>query len=63
MPEEEARLTELLDAITERLRDAMRDLEAAVRCIQAYKADPKGAQSCILEYLRTGTTVEKLKGV
>jgi len=31
-------------------------LEAAIRCIEAYKTDPKGAQTCILEYLRTGAT-------
>ncbi len=63
MPEEEARLGELLDTITDRLRDAMRDMEAATRCIEAYKADPKGAQVCIIEYLQKGTSAEKLKGV
>jgi len=61
MAEEEARLTELLDTITRRLRDSMKDMEAAVRCIEEYKADPKGAQACIINYLKTGTT-EKLKG-
>lgn len=54
--EEAATLDELLDTIINRLNDAIRDLKAAVRCIQAYKADPKSAQACILEYLRTGET-------
>jgi hypothetical protein len=52
----EPKLSELLETITARLKDATRDLEAAIRCIEAYKADPKGAQACILEYLRTGAT-------
>ena len=60
MAEEEARLTELLDTITRRLRDSIKDMEAAVHCIETYKTDPKGAQTCIINYLKTGTT-EKLK--
>jgi hypothetical protein len=55
----EPKLSELLDTITTRLKDAIRDMEAAARCIEAYKADPTGAQACILEYLKTGT--EKIK--
>jgi len=51
----EPKLSELLETITARLKDAARDLEAAIRCIEAYKTDPKGAQICILEYLQTGT--------
>ena len=47
-------LAELLDTIQERMNDAIDDLQAAVRCVQAYKNDPEGAQSCILTYLRTG---------
>jgi len=61
MAEEEARLTELLDTISRRLRDAMEDMGVAVRCIEEYKTDPKGAQACIINYLKTGTA-EKLKG-
>jgi hypothetical protein len=49
----EPKLSELLETITARLKDAMRDLEAAVRCIETYR---EGAQACILEYLRTGAT-------
>jgi len=52
----EPKLSELLETMTARLKDAIKDLEAAIRCIEAYKADPKGAQACILEYLRTGAT-------
>jgi hypothetical protein len=48
MPEEEARLTEILATLTNRLRDAMRDMEAAVRCIEKYKSDLKGAQAASL---------------
>jgi hypothetical protein len=55
----EPKLSELLDTITTRLKDAIRDMEAATRCIEAYKTDPQGAQACILEYLKTGT--EKIK--
>ncbi len=62
MPEEEARLRELLDTITRRVQDAARDLEAAARCIEAYQADPKGAQACILEYLETGTEAKLRAG-
>lgn len=62
MPEGEEGLSELLDTVTRRLRDAMTDMNAAVRCIEAYKEDPEGAQTCIIEYLRTGETAEKLRG-
>lgn len=53
-PEMPPRLSELLDTIVNRLNDAVKDMEAASQCIQAYKNDPTGAQSCILTYLRSG---------
>ena len=55
----EPKTSELLETITTRLKDAMRDLEVATRCLEAYRVDPTGAQACILEYLKTGT--EKIK--
>jgi hypothetical protein len=55
----EGKLTELLDTITARLKDAMADMSAATHCIEAYKRDPTGAQACIIEYLQTGKVPEE----
>jgi hypothetical protein len=54
----EGRLSDLFDTIVNRLEDATADMKAAIKCIQAYKQDPAGAQSCIIEYLNTGEVAQ-----
>lgn len=49
-----SQLNQLLDAVTDRLTDAMKDMQATVQCVEAFKNDPTKAQTCILTYLRTG---------
>jgi len=58
---DEAGLDELLRTITGRVKDSVRDLEEAVKCIEAYKGDKGKIEACILEYLRTGrSSAEKI---
>jgi len=52
---EEVTLDELIGTLTARLRDAMRDLEAATRCLERFRAaHPEQVSTCILEYLKEG---------
>ena len=53
---DEAGLEELLETITGRVKDSVRDLEEAVKCIETYKGDKEKIEACILEYLRTGSS-------
>ena len=55
MVEEEPKLAELLATIHDRLRDALKDVEVAIRCLELHKYEPT-AKMCILEYLKTGKT-------
>jgi len=46
-----AEVDDLLAAISERLKDAMEDFRAAVRCIEKHGAT-RAAANCILDVLR-----------
>ena len=61
MIDEKPKLNELLDTIVGRLQDSMKDTQAAITCIQKYKEDPTGAQSCIIQYMQTGQVPEEAK--
>ncbi|RLG69045.1 MAG: hypothetical protein DRO07_02790 [Candidatus Iainarchaeum archaeon] len=57
---DEAGLEELLETITGRVKDSIRDLEEAVKCIETYRGDKDKIEACILQYLSTGESSEKI---